>query len=138
MCLYLFPVIREAPSPVSTWPQVSVPLISRHVTIPDGAGPLPPWSPAGMRILLISNSVYHVTCLPVHCIHHFSIYRSTHTGSEKTGEFYFVCVLKKCTIIPCIIRYRHAHAPCTQLYIVVAAMPSVMWITLCKIFTYWV
>ena len=65
MCLYLFPVIRGAPSPVSTWPQVSVPLISRPVTILDGAGPLPPWSPAGMRILLISNSVYHVTCLPV-------------------------------------------------------------------------
>ena len=30
----------------SMWPQVSVPLISRPVAKPSGAGPLPLWSPA--------------------------------------------------------------------------------------------
>ena len=36
------PVIRGAPSPVTTWSQVSVPLISRPVIILEGAELLPP------------------------------------------------------------------------------------------------
>ena len=49
------PVIRGEPSPVTTWPQVSVPLISRPVTIPEGVGPLPPGAWPAISAATFSN-----------------------------------------------------------------------------------